>query len=109
MRTKCQALPSTSIDAKVEQQREFVGWWGEKVTPNRTRKSVPAVPGEQKLTEPLAQELTGITNQQVSKWRKRLTREDEYRAAIPLGTVHCPFLSTRPRRIAVARFYGPRW
>ncbi len=61
----------TAVEKKMEDQTEFVRWWGETVTPHRTRKSVVADPGQQNAVEK-AEEDTGITKQQVSKWGQRL-------------------------------------
>lgn len=49
------------------------------VTP-RLHNKLSVVPGTLSLSD--AEELTGITNQQVSKWAKRLKSEPEYRAAL---------------------------
>jgi ParB family chromosome partitioning protein len=73
-------LLERAVDEKIEQQREFVGWWDGAITPNRTRKSVVAE--RPQLNCDRAEELTGITKEQVSKWRRWLKRETEYRAAI---------------------------
>jgi phage N-6-adenine-methyltransferase len=80
-RIKDWPLLERAVDEKIEQQREFVGWWRDLVTPNKARKSVSAERGAQtEMTE--AESLTGITHQQVSRWAKRVEHEAEYRAAL---------------------------
>ena len=71
------SLLEQAVEQKIVDRAEFVEWWGEKVTPHRTRKSVRADQGEQKMVD--AERLTGIKQQQVSKWRARLLKPDEYR------------------------------
>lgn len=72
-----------AIDQKLEEQREFVRWWGETVTPWKgTRTDLSADP---RFSCDDAESLTGITHQQVSKWRKALqdeASEMRYRAKI---------------------------
>ena len=61
----------------MEDQAEFLRWWEETVTPNRG--------GGEKLNRgpaiklPDAEAQTGITKQQVSKWRRRLKEPEKYR------------------------------
>lgn len=68
-----------AVDEKIAQQEEFVRWWRESVTPNRDRKSENAVPRFQRSD---AEAATGITQQQVSKWAKRLQDPGKYRATL---------------------------
>ncbi len=68
----------TAVEKKMEDQTEFVRWWGEMVTPNMVRKSAVADRGPQTAVEE-AESLTGITKQQVSKWRGRLKDYEQYR------------------------------
>jgi len=78
-------LLEKAIDAKIEQQREFVEWWREKVSPNRggDRKSQNQVPRSAHLiARDDAEKLTEITHHQVSKWATRLKREADYRLAL---------------------------
>lgn len=74
-----------AIDEKIEQQAEFVEWWKEKVrgdgNPAKKSKELTAV-DQGRLKRDQAENLTGISNQQVSKWRKRLTKRQEYRAML---------------------------
>jgi hypothetical protein len=62
-------------DQKIEEQREFVGWWGEHVArPGGDRQSKEHSPGPA-LMLAQAEQLTGITHQQVSKWAKAVKDE----------------------------------
>ena len=62
----------------MEDQTEFVRWWGEAVTPNKggDRKSENQSPRLATLIAEDAENLTGITKQQVSKWGQRLKEPD---------------------------------
>lgn len=64
-----------AIDQKLQDQREFVAWWDETVTPNRAHernnRSVIS------LSDAEAQ--TGITAMQVSRWRARLEDPEKYK------------------------------
>jgi phage N-6-adenine-methyltransferase len=77
-------LLERAVDEKIEQQREFVGWWETIVTPNKggDRKSENQSARSTTLICEDAENLTGISKEQVSKWRRWLKRETEYRAAI---------------------------
>ncbi len=70
-----------AVNQKMEDQTEFVRWWGEKVTPNRARKSVVADLGQQ-ISVKQAEDHTGIKKQQVSRWVKRLEDIPRYRALL---------------------------
>lgn len=76
-------LLEQAIDQKLEEQREFVEWWGDNVTPNKggDRKSENQKPRSAFLVEQ-AEKLTGLTQQQVSRWRKKLADEQSYRAKL---------------------------
>ena len=62
---------------------EFVRWWRETVTPNKDgdRKSENQTPRPAGLILAEAEEDTGITHQQVSKWAKSLKDRDKYRVS----------------------------
>jgi hypothetical protein len=72
-------------DAKLDEQQEFVGWWAEHVVGrgNPAKKS-PRLKNAERgaLNVEHAEELTGLTQQQVSKWRKRLEKRAEYQASL---------------------------
>lgn len=61
-----------AVDQKIEEQIEFVRWWRETVSVRHGGdRSSPQVCG---LAMPDAESLTGISNQQVSKWNKKLQK-----------------------------------
>jgi len=67
-----------AIKRKLDDQTKFVSWWGKhvrgpgKVNSRRT--------GE--IAVDAAEESTGISNQQVSKWKRRLKEPDKYEAML---------------------------
>ena len=73
------------ITHKLEEQTEFVRWWKETVgvrqSPGNNQHSSNA---DLRSTIPKddAESLTGITQQQVSKWAKKLQKPDQYRAQL---------------------------
>lgn len=69
------ALEATVAD-KVEQQKEFVGWWKRTV---RRPGNQPNNADRDYLSASQAEELTGIKQPQVSKWDKKLANEEAYR------------------------------
>lgn len=73
-------LLEQAVDQKIEEQIEFVGWWKDNVRSDGRPSKTGAGPRQFPRDE--AEELTGITHQQVSKWRKRLADRDKYRATL---------------------------
>ncbi len=73
------------ITHKLEEQTEFVRWWKETVgirqSPGNNQHSSNA---DLRSTIPKddAESLTGITQQQVSKWAKKLQKPEQYRAQL---------------------------
>jgi hypothetical protein len=72
-----------AVDQKVEQIREFVGWWGDAVSvgqsPGRGNKTV----AERGLfSADQAEDMTGISKQQVSRWRSKLKDEESYKETL---------------------------
>lgn len=71
-----------AVDQKIEDQIEFVRWWDEKVSihhgAGRGKKSADLGTFSMKNAE----ETTGISNQQVSKWRSRIKDVEKYRDAL---------------------------
>lgn len=69
----------TAIDAKIDEQHKFVGWWEGVVGANRGagRGKKNRVPGSFSLDD--AEHLTGMRQQRVSDLGKRLTKPDKYR------------------------------
>lgn len=76
-RVKDWPLLETAIEQKLEEQREFVEWWREKITPNRGSRT--DINADLRLSVEDAEKHTGITQQQVSKWAKALKDETTYR------------------------------
>lgn len=76
-------LLEQAVDTKIEEQAEFVQWWRDTIGKNyggkRRGNQVPRT-ADLNLTQ--AEELTGITSQQVSKWAKRLKDLPAYRARL---------------------------
>lgn len=71
-------LLEQAVDQKIEEQVEFVGWWAKNIR-GKGKKSNNADPG---YFVSQAEKLTGITQQQVSKWAKRLKAPEKYRAGL---------------------------
>lgn len=67
-----------AVEQKIEEQIEFVQWWRDNVRGKGQRGNSA---GLGYFVEH-AEEVTGITHQQVSKWKKRLTDRDKYRSTI---------------------------
>jgi hypothetical protein len=67
-------LLEQAVEAKIEDQAEFMGWGRETVTPIKgARTDLNANP---RFSLNQAENLPGITQQQVSKWSKRLADRD---------------------------------
>jgi hypothetical protein len=64
-----------AVDQKVEQIVEFVRWWTETVGANHGAGRWNKNAGLGSLSAEEAERLTGISNQQVSRWRKRIKDE----------------------------------
>lgn len=74
-------LVEDAIDQKIDEQEEFVRWWRERVTPDKGKRSdLHADRGVSSATR--AEELTGITQQQVSRWRSKLKDRPNYRGSL---------------------------
>jgi ParB family chromosome partitioning protein len=73
-------LLEQAVDQKIEEQIEFVQWWKDNVRGDGRPSKTAAGPGRFGVTQ--AEELTGITSQQVSKWKKRLSDREKYRATL---------------------------
>lgn len=70
----------TAVDAKIEDQREFVRWWKETVRAAETAGRHKVANADRGLL-PMgaAEKRTGISQQQVSRWRNSLKDEAKYR------------------------------
>lgn len=74
-------LLERAVDLKIEQQGEFVVWWDEKVSVRESpgRAGIKSNVEQSSIPRRDAERLTGILQQQVSRWRKRLGDRDRYR------------------------------
>lgn len=73
-------LLERAVDVKLEQQKEFVQWWADAIGRNHGgKRRGNQVPRSAHLNREQAEELTGITHQQVSKWNRRLADIPKYR------------------------------
>jgi len=84
-----QALEA-AVEVKLEDVREFVRWWRETVTPNRS----PDRKYRTVFSKDEAEELTGISQVQVSRWRKRLEDEEKFRATL-YGAAYAKLMSLK--------------
>ena len=78
-------LLEAAVDHKIGEQAEFVRWWQQHVTVNKggDRKSKDQIPRSADLIAMVdAEKQTGIKNQLVSKWAKRLQDIPKYRALL---------------------------
>lgn len=67
-------IAKRAIDEKIEQRAEFCEWWKKAVrgVGNPTKKRPKLIGADRgRLAQMDVEQLTGITQQQVSKWRKR--------------------------------------
>jgi hypothetical protein len=70
-------LLEQAVDEKIEHQRLFVGWWNANI---RSKGEVHKEnPDRRFLARDDAEKLTGIRQQQVSRWKTRLSDVDGYR------------------------------
>lgn len=76
------AAGEKAIETLIALQAAFVVWWDKAVTPNMERKSAVPKRGQQNLSVADAIAETGITKQQVSRWRDRLKDREAYRLAL---------------------------
>lgn len=68
-----------AVDQKMEDQAEFVRWWGENVRPPGQGRNI----SDQKyFSAEQATEVTGVTPVQVSRWKQRLADAEKYRAML---------------------------
>ena len=71
----------TAVERKMADQTEFVRWWDEAVAPNR-HSHAPDRSLRAATSVDQAEEQTGITKQQVSKWRRRFKEPEKYAAML---------------------------
>ena len=69
-------LLERAVEQKIEEQAEFVQWWRDRVTPRQSPgRNGQSNADPRSISKSDAESLTGITQQQVSKWAKRLKDE----------------------------------
>lgn len=71
-------LVAKAIEAKIEQQREFVEWWTARVSVRLNAGTQLTAEQRSTLSRTDAETHTGIRNQQVSRWRNALTNVERY-------------------------------
>ena len=71
-----------AVELKMEEQQAFVAWWRASVTPREKNRGgkLNAAPGS--VSKETAEGETGIKQQQVSKWTRRLEHPDQYRGML---------------------------
>ena len=73
----------TPIAKKIEEQSEFVRWWKETVSVRHGENRYSIDNADlRSLSKADAEELTRITQQQVSRWRKKLVDASKYEAEL---------------------------
>lgn len=82
-RVKDWPLLERAVDQKLEDQTEFVRWWQENVSSGHGgARRGDQVRGSAHLKLADAEDLSGISHQQVSKWAKWLRDQDKYRVRL---------------------------
>jgi phage N-6-adenine-methyltransferase len=71
-----------AIEGKIEQQVEFVGWWRMHVSVNHSGDRSKSADRGTCFSLSQAEEATGIRNQTVSKWARRLSDREAYKKAL---------------------------
>jgi hypothetical protein len=73
-------LLAAAVEEEIALQAAFLEWWEAHVHRKGGERWIePAERGEQGLSVEQAEDATGISNRQVSKWHKALEDEDDYR------------------------------
>lgn len=77
-------LLEKAIDAKLDEQEDFVNWWRAHVTPRHRpgRSGAELVDGRGLISCAEAESRTEVTKQQVSRWSTWLARRDETRTQL---------------------------
>ena len=99
-----------AVDLKLDEERNFVGWWTANVTPARGKGLNPSVVAKLGQLETIsaaeATKKTKISKSQVSRWRMRLAKEGAYREAIRL-TVWATSGNQRTKGTGQNEWYTP--
>lgn len=85
-----------AVDQKVDQIREFVGWWKDTVTVNKggDRRSENQNNSSVILIAEDAERITGISPMQVSRWRTKLKNETAYKETL-YGAAYRKFIGDK--------------
>ena len=84
------AMGGKAIEALIALQGAFVSWWDTVVTPGeKNRGGRELVPERGLVSADDAKAQTGISKQQVSRWRERLKDPDAYRLALRKRVADC--------------------
>lgn len=75
-------LLEQAVDQKIEEQAEFVRWWDDHVGVNHGAGRGKKNADQGSFSADRASELTGISQQQVSRWRKRLGDVPAYQSKL---------------------------
>lgn len=87
-RIKDWPLLKQAIAHKIKEQKAFVAWWEKTVTPRHRPGRGKELSADLRLIPAQkAEAATGITHQQVSRWRRRLDDVERYREML-FGTVY---------------------
>jgi phage N-6-adenine-methyltransferase len=78
-------LLEDAVDQKIAQQAEFVEWWGENVSVRQSPGRGGLSNADDALNKDRAESATGISQQQVSRWRKHLKDPAKYREKLILA------------------------
>lgn len=83
------SLLGAAIEQKMEDQRAFIAWWGMHVSIRESpgRAGVKSCADHGTIPIGQAETMSGITHQQVSRWRRWLEEPEKYRAAL-LGAIY---------------------
>jgi hypothetical protein len=76
------ALLEQAVEAKLDDQQEFIDWWKVTVSVRHAAGTEKGADLRSTLTKHTAEDLTGISHQQVSRWAERLKDREKYRALI---------------------------
>jgi hypothetical protein len=91
----------------IENQQEFVRWWNENVSVRYATNQHVVVNSDTELTKDRAESATGISQVQVSRWRKSLRDPQKYRGMLRVLTTTCcsawPVLAGVRRGITASR------
>jgi phage N-6-adenine-methyltransferase len=73
-----------AVDQKVEDQLAYVAWWGAEITPRQSpgRGGNKSSAERRTISMREAEALSGISNQQVARWKKRLRNIPEYKHSL---------------------------